>query len=56
MGLGAKLAGGDITYHSLIGVGRKSTKSIVATAILMGLAILCSWLLDYGLINFFANS
>jgi hypothetical protein len=56
MGLGAKLAGGDIIYHSLIGVARKSTKSIAVTVIVLTLAIFWSWLLDYGLVNFFANS
>jgi hypothetical protein len=56
MGLGAKLAGGDIIYHSFIGVARKSIKSITVTAIVLAFAVLWSWLLDNGYINFFANS
>jgi hypothetical protein len=56
MGLGAKLAGGDIIYHSFIGVARKSERSIAITAIIAGCAILWSWLLGYGYIDFLANS
>lgn len=55
-GIGAKLAGGDIIYHGFIGVARKSPKSITVLIIVIALAMFWSWLLDFGLVNFFANS
>ena len=56
IGIGAKLAGGDIIYHGFIGVARKSTKSMVVIILVIVMAIFWSWLLDYDLVNFFANS
>jgi hypothetical protein len=56
MGLGSKLAEGDIIYHGLIGVARKSWRSLAFILLVLAFGILWSWLLDSQYVNFFANS
>jgi len=55
IGLGSKLAGGDLIYHGFIGVARKSFRSSVMLVLMILLAILWSFLLGFGYINFFSN-
>lgn len=55
MGLGSKLANGDIIYHTFIGVARLSSRSLIVTVFIIVSAVFFSWLLDSGHANFLAN-
>jgi hypothetical protein len=56
MGLGSKLAAGDMIYHGLIGVARRSGRSLLVLLLILAFGMLWSWLLDGQFVNFFANS
>jgi uncharacterized protein len=48
VGLGARVAGGCTSGHGVCGVGRLSTRSIVATGLFMALGMVTVWVVRHG--------
>jgi uncharacterized membrane protein YedE/YeeE len=48
VGLGARVAGGCTSGHGICGVGRLSTRSIVATGLFIALGMATVWVARHG--------
>ena len=56
LGLGSKIAGGDMIYHSAIGIARLSLKSLIVTILVLGFSCLWNWLLKAGYVGILSDS
>jgi hypothetical protein len=56
LGLGSKIAGGDMIYHSAIGIARLSLRSFIITILVLGFSCLWNWILKEGYLDIFSDS